>query len=60
MKMGKRKKIDPELLAQWEREREEFRELMQLRAERLDAAEEREARRRERLRRLTFGLLGRA
>jgi hypothetical protein len=60
MKMGKRKKIGPELLAQWEREREEFRELMQLRAERLDAAEEREARRRERLRRLTFGLLGRA
>jgi hypothetical protein len=58
--MGKRKKIDPELLAQWEREREEFRELMRLRAERLDAAEEREARRRARVRRLTFGLLGRA
>jgi glutamate synthase domain-containing protein 3 len=58
--MGKRKRIDPELLARWEREREEFREVMRLRAERLDAAEEREARRRERVRRLTFGLLGRA
>jgi hypothetical protein len=58
--MGKRKRIDPELLARWEREREEFRELMRLRVERLDAAEEREARRRERVRRLTFGLLGRA
>jgi 2-polyprenyl-6-methoxyphenol hydroxylase-like FAD-dependent oxidoreductase len=58
--MGKRKRIDPALLARWEREREEFREVMRLRAERLDAAEEREARRRERVRRLTFGLLGRA
>jgi hypothetical protein len=58
--MGKRKKTDPELLAQWEREREEFRELMRLRAQRLDAAEAREAAHRERLRRLTFGLLGRA
>jgi hypothetical protein len=58
--MGKRKRIDPELLAQWAREREEFRELMRLRAARLDAAEAREAARRARIRRLTFGLLGRA
>ncbi len=57
--MGKRKKIDPELLARWERERAEFRELMRRRAERLDADERREAVRRERLRRLSLGLLGR-
>jgi hypothetical protein len=58
--MGKKRKIDPELLAQWEREREEFRELMQQRAARLDAAEAREAARLARLRRVTFGLLGRS
>jgi len=57
--MGKKRKIDPELLAQWERERAEFRELMLQRAERLDAEERRDAERRARLRRLTFGLLGR-
>jgi hypothetical protein len=57
--MGKRKKIDPELLARWGRERADFRELMRLRGERLDAEERRDAVRRERLRRLSLGLLGR-
>jgi hypothetical protein len=59
--MGKkRKRIDPDLVAEWERQREEFRELMRQRAVRLDAAEAREAARQARLRRLTFGLLGRS
>lgn len=58
--MGKRKRIDPELVAEWDRQRLEFRELMRLRAVRLDAAEAREAARRARLRQLTFGLLGRS
>ena len=57
------KGIDPELLAQWDRERREFRALLDRWMARLQAAEEREAeyerRRRARLRRLTFGLLGR-
>ncbi len=56
--MAKRK-IEPELLARWERERREFRELCERWIARLQAADAREAARQERLRRLTFGLLGR-
>jgi hypothetical protein len=56
----KRKRTDPETWARWEREQREFAELMERRRLRLAAAEEREAQRRVRLRRLTFGLLGRS
>jgi hypothetical protein len=57
--MGK-KKLGPEFWAEWERQREEFRELMRRRAERLDAVAAHEAARQARMRRLTFGLLGRS
>jgi hypothetical protein len=60
MDKRKRKRTDPELLARWAREREEFRALMKRRAERLAAADAREVERRARLRRLSFGLLGRS
>jgi hypothetical protein len=42
MDKRKRKRTDPELLARWAREREEFRALMKRRAERLAAADARE------------------
>ena len=54
-----KRKIDPELLAQWDRARREFRELCERWIARLRAAEEREAAHRARLRRLTFGVFGR-
>jgi uncharacterized coiled-coil protein SlyX len=57
--MGRRKRIDPEVRARWA----ELRRQTQTRIDELTAriAEERErdARRQDRLRRLTFGLLGR-
>jgi hypothetical protein len=52
-------KFDREQLAQWERERREFRELCERWIARLKAADEHDAARRARLRRWTFGLLGR-
>ncbi len=55
-----KKKIDPEEWAHWAQVSREFREMYERRIQRLaewDAAEER---RRARLRRLTFGLLGRS
>ena len=53
------KKIDPELRARRAEEGRSFREMYERRLRRIAAREEAEARRRERLRRLTFGLLGR-
>ena len=57
--MGKRRGIDPEVRAEWERERREMRRLLEVRLARDRELRERESRRRSRLRRLTFGLLGR-
>jgi len=57
--MGKKKRTDPETLARWEEEAREFREMYERRLERHAAWEAAEAKRMERLRRLTFGLLGR-
>ena len=45
--------------AEWDRQRREFQATFERWLARMDAAEERERRRRERLRRLTLGLLGR-
>lgn len=55
----KRKRIEPELLAKWERDRAEFEQIYAGMVARFEARKEWEARRRARLRRLTFGLLGR-
>jgi len=54
-----KKRLDPELLAEWARQRAEMEELLEGRKARERELEELEARRRARLRRLTFGLLGR-
>ena len=54
-----KKMIDPELRARRAEESGSFREMYVRRLRRIAAREEAEARRRERLRRLTFGLLGR-
>ena len=53
------KRIDPERRAGWAAESAAFREVYARRLERLAQWDEAEARRRARLRRLTFGLLGR-
>ena len=59
--MAKRwKRTTPEEWARWEQLRLEFAELMEKRRERFTAADAREAARRARLRRLTFGLVGRS
>ena len=55
-----RKRIDPEEKARWAEESRAFREMYERRLQRHAEWEAVEARRRERLRRLTFGLLGRA
>jgi hypothetical protein len=55
-----KKRIDPDEKARWAEGQREFRQMYERRLQRMaewDAAEER---RRARLRRLTFGLLGRA
>lgn len=57
--MKKRKRPDRETLERWERERREFAELMHRRDERLAAGAARQAAYDARLRRWTFGLLGR-
>jgi hypothetical protein len=57
--MAKHRKIDPEERAYWARVGRDFRAMAERRLARLAASEEVEARRRKRLRRLTFGLLGR-
>ncbi|HJS48698.1 MAG TPA: hypothetical protein VJ745_00110 [Gaiellaceae bacterium] len=53
------KKPDKEYWAEYEAERRELEELFARMRERYRLADERDARRRERLRRLTFGVLGR-
>ena len=57
--MAKRKP-DPEYWAKWHEQRRELEELFARMRERHRLEDEREARRRNRLRRLTFGLLGRS
>ncbi len=54
------RKPDPEYWAKYEAERKEIEEIFERMRERFRLADEREARNRERLRRLTFGLLGRS
>ena len=55
-----KKKIDPEERARWAQGEREFREMYERRLRRRAEWEAAEARRRERLRRLSFGLLGRS
>ncbi len=55
-----KKRIDPEEWARWAEEEREFREMYERRLRRHADWEAAEERRRARLRRLTFGLLGRA
>jgi hypothetical protein len=52
-------RIDPETRARWAREEREFHAYVEARIQRRRALREREARRRARLHRLSFGLLGR-
>jgi hypothetical protein len=54
-----KKKIDPETKARWAEESRAFREMYERRLRRMAQWEAAEAQRRQRLRRLTFGLLGR-
>ena len=54
-----RTKIDAETRARWAQEEHDFQEYVTARLERLRETREREARRQARLRRLSFGLLGR-
>jgi hypothetical protein len=51
--------IDPETRARWAKEEREFHAYVEARLQRQRARLEQEARRRARLRRLSFGLLGR-
>ena len=60
MEANVKKKIDPELRARWAEESRSFREMYERRLRRIAEHDEAEARRRERLHRLTFGLLGRS
>lgn len=53
------KKIDPETRAEWERQRRQVELMMERRHARERELAAAEVRRRARLRRLTFGLLGR-
>ena len=57
--MAKRK-IDPEERAYWAQVSRDFRAMYERRMQRIAEWEAAEARRKERLRRLTFGLLGRS
>jgi hypothetical protein len=54
------KRTTPEERDRWERQRLELAELMEKRRQRFAVADAREAERRARLRRLSFGLLGRS
>ena len=58
--MAKRRRIDPEERAYWNKVGREFREMYERRLQRLAEWDATEARRKARLRRLTFGLLGRS
>ena len=57
--MGKRR-IDPEVWAHWAQVRREAEATMERYGRHVAAMKEAEARRKARLRRLTFGLLGRS
>jgi len=57
--MGKRG-IDPEERAYWAQVSRDFRAMYERRMRRIAEEDAAEARRKERLRRLTFGLLGRS
>ena len=52
--------IDPETRARWAKEEREFQAYVEARLQRQRARLEQEARRKARLRRLSFGLLGRS
>lgn len=52
--------IDPEVRAYWAQVGRDFREMYERRVQRIAEWEAEEERRRARLRRLTFGLLGRS
>jgi hypothetical protein len=54
------KRTTPEEWDRWERQRRELAELMEKRRQRFAVADAREVERRARLRRLSFGLLGRS
>jgi hypothetical protein len=53
-------RLDPETRARWAREEREFHAYVEARMQKLRAWRDSEARRRARLRRLSFGLLGRS
>ena len=57
--MAKHRKIDSDERAYWAQVGRDFRAMAERRLARLAAWDEAEAQRRKRLRRLTFGLLGR-
>ena len=57
--MGRRKRIDPEVRARWAELRRQTQARIDELTARIAEEREREARRQNRLRRLTFGLLGR-
>jgi hypothetical protein len=52
-------RLDPETRDRWAREEREFHAYVEARREKLRAWRDKEARRKARLRRLSFGLLGR-
>ena len=58
--MAKHRRIDPDERAYWAQVGRDFRAMAERRLARLAALDEADARHRERLRRLTFGLLGRS
>jgi len=58
--MAKRRRSEPEWWAEWLEQRRYLEDLWERRRARFEAEDARLARRRERLRRLTFGLLGRS
>ena len=57
--MPRKRRIDPEWWARMDAQRRELEELFERRLQRLAQADAREAARQARLRRWTFGLLGR-
>jgi hypothetical protein len=58
--IGKKKPIDPELRAEWAEARRQLEGRIKYLDARAEERREREARRRRRLQRFSFGLLGRA
>jgi hypothetical protein len=55
-----RRKIDPEERAYWAQVSRDFRAMYERRIQRIAESDAAEARRKERLRRLSFGLFGRS